>query len=64
MRINPGYLDLRHFEDTFFRALSSSRGNAILAQGAGNSLCYISPDDHEQHMLEAMRCTLLYTCWP
>ncbi|KAI1111590.1 hypothetical protein F5Y14DRAFT_464383 [Nemania sp. NC0429] len=51
-KIHPNYLS--HLEDNFFRALSSDRGNAMLARGAENSLCYISPDDQEQRILEAM----------
>ncbi|KAI0458295.1 hypothetical protein F5B21DRAFT_500557 [Xylaria acuta] len=51
-KIHPSYI--RRLEDTFFRTLSSRRGEAILAQGAGNSLCYISPEDQEQHILEVM----------
>ncbi|RYC65938.1 hypothetical protein CHU98_g312 [Xylaria longipes] len=49
-----GYI--RHLEDTFFHTLSSRRGRGILAQGAGNSLCYISPEDQEQRILEARVC--------
>ncbi|KAI0517877.1 hypothetical protein F5B22DRAFT_635722 [Xylaria bambusicola] len=51
-RISPKYL--RHLEDTFFRSLSSRRGEAILAQGSGNSLCYIATDTLEEHVLEAI----------
>ncbi|KAI1171196.1 hypothetical protein F4777DRAFT_566211 [Nemania sp. FL0916] len=51
-KIHSSYI--RQLEDTFFCSLSSRRGAAILAQGAGNSLCYISPGDQEQHILEAM----------
>ncbi|KAI8954654.1 hypothetical protein F4801DRAFT_480687 [Xylaria longipes] len=51
-KIHTSYI--RHLEDTFFHTLSSRRGRGILAQGAGNSLCYISPEDQEQRILEAM----------
>ncbi|KAI0554894.1 hypothetical protein F4679DRAFT_570280 [Xylaria curta] len=47
-----GYI--RHLEDTFFRTLSSRRAGDILAQGVGNRLCYISQEDEEQHILEAI----------
>ncbi|GAP88248.1 hypothetical protein SAMD00023353_3000420 [Rosellinia necatrix] len=51
-KIHPSYI--RSFEDTFLRTLSSRRAGAILTQGVGNSLCYISPEDGEGHILEAM----------
>ncbi|KAI1738271.1 hypothetical protein F4680DRAFT_467494 [Xylaria scruposa] len=51
-KIHPSYI--RHLEDTFFRTLSSRRAGAILAQGVGDSLCYASQEDEEQHILEAM----------
>ncbi|KAI0401440.1 hypothetical protein F4802DRAFT_618891 [Xylaria palmicola] len=50
--IHPSYL--HHLEDTFFHSLSMRREAAILAHGAGNSLCYISPESKEEHILAAM----------
>ncbi|KAI1427727.1 hypothetical protein F5Y12DRAFT_783143 [Xylaria sp. FL1777] len=49
---HPYYM--RRLEDTFFRFLSRKRGEAILAQGVGNSLCYIATNTQEEHVLEAM----------
>lgn len=49
------HIDIRHLEDTFLRTLSMRRGVAILVQGIGNSLCYISSEDQEQRVLEAIR---------
>ncbi|KAI3317319.1 hypothetical protein HD806DRAFT_527212 [Xylariaceae sp. AK1471] len=51
-KIHPSYI--RHLEDTFFNPLSRRRAQAILAQGAGNSLCYVSPDTQEEHILTSM----------
>ncbi|KAI0430869.1 hypothetical protein F5Y09DRAFT_355473 [Xylaria sp. FL1042] len=48
------YEHLRHLEDTFFSFLLERRREAILARGAGNSLCYIAADTHDEHILEAM----------
>ncbi|KAF2970344.1 hypothetical protein GQX73_g3181 [Xylaria multiplex] len=50
--IHPSYI--RRLEDTLFRSLSSRRSDAILTQGQGNSLCYISAENQEEHILEAM----------
>ncbi|KAI0533988.1 hypothetical protein GGR58DRAFT_484487 [Xylaria digitata] len=50
--IHPSYI--RRLEDKFFRSLSSRRGDAILAQGEGNSLCYISSENQDELILEAM----------
>ncbi|KAI0419796.1 hypothetical protein F5X98DRAFT_59439 [Xylaria grammica] len=51
-KIHPNYI--RRLEDTFFRSLSSRRGNTILSQGVGNGLCYLSAEDQEEHILQAM----------
>ncbi|KAI1121657.1 hypothetical protein F5Y10DRAFT_255810 [Nemania abortiva] len=51
-KIHPRHI--RHLEDTFFGPLSRRRGAAIIAQGKGNSLCYISADNQEEHLLQAM----------
>ncbi|KAI3339632.1 hypothetical protein F4824DRAFT_50337 [Ustulina deusta] len=51
-KIHPHYI--RRLEDTFFRSLSRRRGETILAQGAGNRLCYIAADTQKEHVLEAM----------
>ncbi|KAI0973826.1 hypothetical protein F4678DRAFT_471018 [Xylaria arbuscula] len=51
-RIHPYHL--RRLEDTFFHTLSKRRREAILAQEAGNSLCYIAADTREEHLLKVM----------
>ncbi|KAJ2999261.1 hypothetical protein NUW58_g50 [Xylaria curta] len=51
-KIHPSYI--RRLEDTFFYTLSRRRVEAILAQRVSNSLCYVSQENKEQHILEAM----------
>ncbi|KAI8626183.1 hypothetical protein F5Y19DRAFT_447498 [Xylariaceae sp. FL1651] len=51
-KIHPSYI--RHLEDTFFHVLASRRGEAILAQGAGNHLCYVAPDSQEERILTSL----------